>query len=301
LQQGRALSAALLHLEGAPMTRRIWLLFAVFCVLSSVDWLLPVTDAPSSLMQQCLIYASVGAIAVTFSRRLHGSLTLAMYGVALLGLPAVLLSLASTHLPDVTITVIFALVPAMVVLLIIQQDDNAHGLLMPAIAAFAGLLFVLPVNFPVSAMARLWLIAPLTAALLAAIASVRIYGVLQEIPLLPAAVTICLTNAVVLLIACMATGQATLQRTMLHGLFSLSTAVHIAILLLLLSLLRTMPPARLAARFLAVPLLTVFEGFVLLRPEPTWRMGLGFVLAVIGTILLLREKGTAEGSSLSLR
>jgi drug/metabolite transporter (DMT)-like permease len=283
------------------MTRRIWLLFASFCVLSSADWLLPVTDAPSPLIQQSLIYGLVGAIAVAFSRRLHRSLLLAAYGVALLGLPAVLLSLASVHLPDVTITVIFALVPAMVVLLIVQRDDSAHALLMPAIAAFAGLLFVLPVNFPVSAVSRLWLIAPLTAALLVAIASVRIYGILQENPLLPAAATICLTNAAVLLIACIATGQATLQRTALRGLVSLSTAMHIAVLLLLLPLLKAIPPARLSVRFLTVPLLTVFEGFVLLRPDLTWRMGLGFILSLIATTLFLREKGTGEGSSLSLR
>lgn len=283
------------------MTRRIWVLFAVFCVLSSVDWLLPVTDTPSSLMQQCLIYTSVGAIAVTFSRRLHRSFLLGVCGVALLGLPAILLSLASAHLPDVMITAIFALVPAMVVLLIAQREDNAHGLLMPAIAAFAGLLFVLPANLPESTVARLWLMAPLVAALLVAITSVRIYGLLHEKPILPAAATICLTNAVVLLVACIATGQATLQLTMLRGLFSFSTVVHVAVLFTLFLLLRTMPPARLAARFLAVPLLTVLEGFVLLRPQPTWRMALGFVLALIGTTLLLREKGTGEGSPLSLR
>jgi hypothetical protein len=281
------------------MTRRIWVLFAIFCVLSSADWLLPVTDGPSPLMQQCLTYALAGAISLALSRRLHRSLMLAMYGVALLGLPAVLLSQASAHLPDVTITAIFALVPAMVVLLIVQQDDNARGMLMPSITAFAGLLFVLPVNFPGYTSARLWLMAPLAAALLVSCASVKLYGLLRENTLLPSAATACVANAAVLLIACIATGQATLPRTTLNGLFFLSTALHVAILLVLLLLLREMSPGHLAARFLIVPLLTVLEGLVLVRPEITWRIGIGFAVSVTGTVL--REKGTGEGSSLSLR
>ena len=294
------------------MTKKTWLLFAVFCVLSSVDWLLPMAepDAPSALLQQCFLFALIGLATLGFfalSGRLRefaswrNMIPLTACAIALLGLPLVLLSLASDHLPDVTIAAIFALVPAMVVLALAQGDDGAYELVMPAILGFAGLLFVLPVDLPGSTEGRLWLTAPLAAALLVAVESARIHRLLRQTSLLRATVPICLTNAVVLLIACVATGQYHLQRAALTVQFLLANAIHAGVLILLLMLLREIPPARLAARYLVIPLITVAEGFVLVRPEATWQMGFGFVLVVAGTGWLLRKAGTAEGSSLSLR
>lgn len=294
------------------MTRRTWLLFAVFCILSSIDWLLPLTppDAPAALLQQCILFALVGLAALgflVFTGRLReltpwrSTFPLAVCSIALLSVPLILLSQASDHLPDVTIAAIFAFVPAIVVLMLAQGEDGAYGLVMPAILGVAGLLFVLPLDIPGSLEGRLSLTAALVAALLVAVASARIYRLLQRISFLHAAVPIFLTNAVVLLIACVATGQSHLQRTALTSQFSLANATHTVVLILLLVLLWEMPPARLAARYLVIPLLTVIEGFALIRPTLTWQTGFGIVLALTGAGWLLRGAGTAEGSSLSLR
>ena len=66
-------------------------------------------------------------------------------------------------------------------------------------------------------------------------------------------------------------------------------------------LLWGMEPVRLAARFLAVPLLTIVEGVVVLRPELTWRVvvGVGLMVGAVGMLVVSRR--VEEVSSLSLR
>jgi drug/metabolite transporter (DMT)-like permease len=70
---------------------------------------------------------------------------------------------------------------------------------------------------------------------------------------------------------------------------------------LLAVLLKRMEPVRLAGRFLVVPLLTIVEGFVLLRPGLTLRMGVGAALLAGGAGMMLLLRGPQEDVSLSLR
>ena len=60
------------------------------------------------------------------------------------------------------------------------------------------------------------------------------------------------------------------------------------VLLLTVWLLREMTPVRFAARYLVVPLVTIVEGFLLVRPAWNWTMGAGFVLLAGGCAGLLR-------------
>ncbi len=72
-------------------------------------------------------------------------------------------------------------------------------------------------------------------------------------------------------------------------------------LLLLMYLIRVLPPIALGSRFLLVPLVAAFEGFVLVRPSLTIRMLAGVALLSTGAVLLLRgSDGQARDSSLSL-
>jgi hypothetical protein len=71
--------------------------------------------------------------------------------------------------------------------------------------------------------------------------------------------------------------------------------------LLFVWLWRKMPPVRFAARYLVIPLLTILESFVLMRPEWTVRMGFGTALLAAGGGMLLFLKAGEEETVLSLR
>ena len=58
---------------------------------------------------------------------------------------------------------------------------------------------------------------------------------------------------------------------------------------------------RFATRYLVIPLLTVVEGFVVLRPEVTARMGIGAVLVAGGAAWILFSKESDDEVILSLR
>jgi drug/metabolite transporter (DMT)-like permease len=77
--------------------------------------------------------------------------------------------------------------------------------------------------------------------------------------------------------------------------------VDVSEVLLIVWLLREMRPVRFAARYLVIPLLTVLEGYVLMRPELTVRMVFGAGLLAAGAGMLLFLKASEEETILSLR
>jgi drug/metabolite transporter (DMT)-like permease len=77
--------------------------------------------------------------------------------------------------------------------------------------------------------------------------------------------------------------------------------VDVVEVLLIIWLLREMSPVRFASRYLLIPLLTVLESYVLVRPEWTVRMGFGTVLLALGAGVLLFGKAGEEETGLSLR
>jgi prepilin signal peptidase PulO-like enzyme (type II secretory pathway) len=82
---------------------------------------------------------------------------------------------------------------------------------------------------------------------------------------------------------------------------SITSLVDVVEVLLIVLLLREMPPIRFAARYLVIPLLTILESFVLMRPEWTIRMGFGTALLAAGAGTLLFWKAGEEEIVLSLR
>ena len=79
-----------------------------------------------------------------------------------------------------------------------------------------------------------------------------------------------------------------------------SSLVDVLEVLLIVWLLRDMAPIRFAARYLAIPLLTILESFALVRPEWTVRMVSGTILLAVGAGTLLFWKADAEETLLSL-
>ena len=84
-------------------------------------------------------------------------------------------------------------------------------------------------------------------------------------------------------------------------MLSISSLVDVVEVLLIVWLLRETPPVRFAARYFVIPLLTVLESYVLMRPEWTVRMGCGTALLAVGAGLLLFLKAGEEETALSLR
>jgi drug/metabolite transporter (DMT)-like permease len=277
------------------MQKRTVLMFIAFCVLASADWLLPVSGA-GALAQQAMIFAVIGLIGLVAGRnwKVEKLWQIVAAGVVLLGVPAILIQQASQHVSDVTVATVFALVPAIVALAIMQTQASG-GLFAPAILGFSGLLFVLPVGIPGSTDGRLWLGGLVLAVVMTGLGGLKVFQLLQGVSPAQTFTLLCLPNAALLLLVASLTGQAHWS-----GLLSVSTAVHAVTMILLVVLFRDMAPVRLAGRYLLIPLLTVVEGYVLIHPQPTWRMGFGFVLAAVGTGGVLLARGTDEGS-LSLR
>ena len=71
--------------------------------------------------------------------------------------------------------------------------------------------------------------------------------------------------------------------------------------ILLVVLLRSVSPVRFGARYLVIPLLAILEGYVLLRPAFTWRLGFGVALMAGGAAFLLLSRGADDDVGLSLR
>jgi EamA domain-containing membrane protein RarD len=111
---------------------------------------------------------------------------------------------------------------------------------------------------------------------------------------------VCLANAVLLLICAWTSGAVVWDRSSVLSLLSWSSLVDVIEVLLLLWLLRRMPPVQFASRYLIIPLLTVLEAYVLLRPELTLRIGAGAILLATGAGSLLLQH-PAEDEVVSLR
>jgi drug/metabolite transporter (DMT)-like permease len=66
-------------------------------------------------------------------------------------------------------------------------------------------------------------------------------------------------------------------------------------------ILRSMDPVRFSSRFLIIPLVTVLEGLVLLRPAVTSRLVVGIALLAVGAGCLILEKEPGKEEILTLR
>jgi drug/metabolite transporter (DMT)-like permease len=78
------------------------------------------------------------------------------------------------------------------------------------------------------------------------------------------------------------------------GGVSWESAVAVMVAAVTVWLLRTMDPIRFSTRLLVIPLVTIFEGAVLLRPDVTGRMAVGFLLLAGGVFWMLGAKQVEE-------
>lgn len=294
----------------------IWIAFAGLCVLVSSARLLPymAADGASSIAQQSCFYGLAGLVAwMIAARRLWARikrrellwLQLAGVSILLLGVPAVVSEWVRDWLSDITQAALFALVPFVVVVVamgrepIAGDDLGVRRFFAPALTAFGGVLLLLPFNFPVS-RGRIMSGVLLVAIVLVGFASEWIYRLLRGFEMMEAFSIVCLSNAV-FLAACNLANLPSASWSGASSLISISSLCYLLELLLLVWLLREMPPVRLAARFLVVPLLIIMEGLVILRPAFTVRMVAGLILLAVGAGYLLLSNSRDSDAVLSIR
>src|ERR1700685_3850586 len=110
------------------MKRTTWLIFTVFCLLSSAAWLIPIpAQSDTALEQHGLLCLVTALILLAFELRTRWLLDnwrqwlwLSVLGIALLGLPAILADLVTGGISTFIVTAIFAMLPIPVILTLLQ-------------------------------------------------------------------------------------------------------------------------------------------------------------------------------------
>jgi drug/metabolite transporter (DMT)-like permease len=294
----------------------LWIAFAVLCVLSGTSWAIPreLSDGLPPLEKQGVLFGGIGLAALLFSGRKVWARSrglryarLAAAAVGFIGVPMVVAEYARGSVPAISRSALFALVPVVVVIVVAagesagREERGARLFLMPALAGLGGLLLLLPLAFSSSARGWMMLAAVCAAVVLVGVASVRLHGLLRGFALADAIAVVGVSNAVFLLILSAVLEDVVWRGNGLASVMSLASLVDVVEVLLIVWLLREMPPIRFAARYLMIPLLTVLESYVVMRPELTVRMGFGTVLQAAGAGTLLFWKAGEEETVLSLR
>ncbi len=211
------------------------------------------------------------------------------------GLPAVAVLSATQHIPQLTATFVFTLVPVFVVFFASQttasfgaQESPLH-LLAPALAGIAGAAFLLPAHLPDSAAGQAWLVGLLVAAAVSAWAAVRLHKRLAGVPVLPAAAFLAASIALLAAPLCLveagqisAWSASAIQVELQH-----SFIFDGPVMLLSVWLLRELSPVAFSARYFLGIAVTVAEGYLMLRPETTWTTGFGLLLLLASGVWLL--------------
>lgn len=306
------------------ITRPQWCGFLALCLLSASSWLVDgawpglLPAAERQALHDGLIALAVGGVGWKSlawpTLRTRPWTKLALASVGLLGLPAALLQAAAAGVSEVTAAALFALLPLVVVLLVANSDFGRTGdgatsrLLVPALAGLAGTLLLLSFALPQSPR-QVWLQSVVVCAVVvAAFASVWMYRFLAEFSLGEAVVIACLANGLFAcassLVANFAARDAAQTWIQPGSAFGIEAAIAVLFdlpqIVLLLWLMRAVPPARLAARTLVIPLLTVLEGYALLRPALSLRSLCGAALIAVGAWRLLTAGPREEEPTLML-
>jgi drug/metabolite transporter (DMT)-like permease len=294
----------------------LWLAFVVLCVLSGTSWAIPreMSDELPVLEHQGVVFGVLGLIALVFAGRGGWSRNrglayarLAAAAVGFFGVPMVVAEYARGGVPAVSRSALFALVPVVVVIVVASGDTagreerGARLFLIPALVGLGGLLLLLPLQFSGSARGWMMLAVVCAAVVLVGLTSVWLCRLLRGFGLADAVAVVGLANAVFLLVWSAVREDVVWRGNGLSSAMSIASLVDVVEVLLIVWLLREMPPVRFAARYLVIPLLTVLESFVLMRPEWTVRMVFGTVLLAAGAGALLFWKVAEEETVLSLR
>jgi drug/metabolite transporter (DMT)-like permease len=293
-----------------------WVAFAALCVLSGTSWVIPreMLDGLPVLEQQSFLFGALGLTAliltvrgVRFRAGASFYARLAAAGVSLFGVPLVVVEYARRSVTENSRSALFAMVPVVVVLAVAagdavgSEERGARGFLVPALVGVGGLLLLLPMGFSYSVSGWAMLAVVCAAVILAGVASVWLYRLLRGVAFADAVAVMGLSNAVFLSGWSFVHEEVVWRWSGLASVVSISSAADVTELLLMMWLMREMPPVRFASRYLVIPLLTILESYVLIRPGWTVRIGVGTILLAAGAGTLLFLKPVEEDTVLSLQ
>jgi drug/metabolite transporter (DMT)-like permease len=217
--------------------------------------------------------------------------------------PAVLLERSKEYASDVTVTIVFAIAPVVVLLTwgAVSREGLRPSRLMFPLAGLAGILLLLPYELPESARGWESLAEVFAAMMLVAYASTRMNELLRKPAFPESLVLIGAVNALALFGFSFTRRTATWHLNAWNEGALIGTATDAVSIVLTVWLLRKMNPVRFSARFLAIPLVTIIEGLVLVRPEFSARLLAGMILLTVAAAWLLITGQTVEDEILTLR
>jgi hypothetical protein len=293
-----------------------WIGFAVLCVLAASSWVIPQnsTSVLPPLEEQGILFFLMGFVALLISLRggwgrqkVSESLRIAGGSLGFFGVPLVVAEYAGSSVPAITRSALFALAPVVVVIavaagdMVAGEERGARRFLVPALIGASGLLLLLPLEVSGSFRGRVMTGIVGAAVVSAGVSSVWLYRLLREIRMVKAIALVGLANALFFLICAALRDGIVWRWTDVISVVSISSLVDVAEVLLIVWLLRDIPPIRFSSRYLVIPLVTVLESYVIERPEVTARMAGGTFLLAAGAGLLLFLNAREEETVLSLR
>jgi len=261
------------------------------------------------LVREGTAFLVVAAVGIAMGRRgLNDGADWRLYGQAAMGslaffaIPSVLLDVARRYASETNVAVVFSVAPVVVMLACtIREVGWRMRLLVPALAGLSGALSLLPFGQPSSSLAWVSLGELFVAMLLVSCSGVWLYERLCEMSIVDSLSVIGAPNAVALLGWCALRGLlAGRWSDVASGRFW-TVLVDAGVTGLTVVILRSMDPVRFSSRFLIIPLVTVLEGLVLLRPAVTSRLVVGIALLAVGAGCLILEKEPGKEEILTLR
>ena len=291
------------------MRWQTWVAFAALCVWAASGWLLsPTSNALPGLERQALGFAAIAAVTTALGGLRMPQERWRRWGAVAAGstlffaIPTILLETAKEYSPETSVSLIFALAPVVTVLVwnaFVQP--SAMRQLVPALMGVAGLLLLLPFEMPVSARSWSALAEVFVAMVLVAASGVWLHKRLRDVHAMEALAVAGVSNAVVLLTWCAVHGMLDWRWRDIAAGVAWQGAVSAALVAVEVWLLREIPPVGFSVRFLLIPLVTILEGAVLLRPEITGRILVGFLLLTGGAVWVLAGRGQVDEEVLTLR
>jgi drug/metabolite transporter (DMT)-like permease len=295
------------------VNRRVSGWFFVLCVLSGSGWILnELWTSPAPALTRIAAHNAFFALffwLISRSPRKGATVPIPWFktgawGAILLALPQVLFAIAGGKVSGFTQALVFTLVPVVVVFLLGQRatfgaEDNPHTLLGPALAGIGGAALLLPFALPNSTLGILFLLAMLIAAVFAGIAAVRLNSLLSQTGIWRGAAIVCASAAVLSL------SGAIVDWVRIKPIGPKDLAIELAsclfidgpLLWLTVWLLHEMNPISFSSRYLLIPLVTIAEGFILVRPRGNWLMAAGVLLLAGGGLALLRSETSQKLSA----
>ena len=252
---------------------------------------LPSTEKQAFPFAWLAITASIFAIAKRKRPTWQQIRSALLIGLGLFVAPALLVSLASQGISELTRVALFSLVPVFTVVLEPHisgaTGQQRKGALIAALFAVAGTLCVFPAEIPSSITSFAAFFAIVLAAACTGAANCLAVKEATESPI---TTTAAIAGNTALASFAMLGPFLDTETWTFRGIgpeLAWSAVIGLPALLLLFWLMARMSAVRMTTRFVIAPLLTALFGIILLRPEITLRALLGLLLIAAGAAWLL--------------